>query len=114
MKNLFSIGYFNWWLVAAYIVIVGVFLYGILQPRRKKEWKSAGAAQAWVIALYAEMYGIPLTAYLLMGWLGRSRDDAEKHFNGHLWPILFGWDEQSTILAQFLSLIHISEPTRPY
>ncbi len=102
MKNLFSIGYFNWWLVAAYIVIVGVFLYGILQPRRKKEWKSAGAAQAWVIALYAEMYGIPLTAYLLMGWLGRSRDDAEKHFNGHLWPILFGWDEQSTILAQFI------------
>ena len=76
-KQLFDIDYFNWWLVAAYVLLVSIFLYGILQPRRKAEWKSAGVAQAWIIALYAEMYGTPLTAY-------------------------------------FLSLIHISEPTRPY
>ena len=105
MKEIFQIGYFNWWLVAVYIVIVGVFLYGILQPRRKKEWKSAGAAQAWVIALYAEMYGTPLTAYLLMGWLGRSREDAEKHMNGHLWPVLFHLDEETTIYAQFICTV---------
>ena len=58
------IGYFNWWLVTAYILLVSVFLYGILQPRRKSEWRSAGVAQAWIVALYAEMYGMPLTAYL--------------------------------------------------
>ncbi len=89
----FEIGYFNGWLVAIYILLVGVFLFGILRPRRKVEWKSAGAAQAWVMALYAEMYGVPLTAYFVMAWVGRTRADAENHFNGHLWPIIFSIPE---------------------
>jgi len=99
------IGYFNWWLVGAYIVLLAVFLFGILRPRRKSEWKSAGAAQAWIIALYAEMYGTPLTAYLVMGWLGRSQEDAETHFNGHLWPLIFGADESSIVFAQFVCTV---------
>jgi len=86
--SIFKIGYFNGWLVAIYIILVGVFLFGILRPRRKVEWKSAGVAQAWVMALYAEMYGVPLTAYFVMTWFGRTQADAENHFNGHLWPIV--------------------------
>jgi protein-S-isoprenylcysteine O-methyltransferase Ste14 len=104
-NNVFAVGYFNWWLVAIYIVLVGVFLYGILQPRRKSEWKSAGMAQAWVIALYAEMYGTPLTAYLMMGAVGRSTADAEKHFNGHMWPMFFGLEESSMVTAQFVTAL---------
>ena len=103
--EILRIGYFNWFLVAAYIVLLGAFLYGVLRPRRKSEWKSAGAAQAWVIALYAEMYGTPLTAYLVMGWLGRSSKDAETHFNGHLWPLVFGFSESTVELAQFWSAL---------
>ena len=106
LKNeVFSIGYFNWWLVGIYVVLVGVFLYGILQPRRKTEWKSAGAAQAWVIALYAEMYGTPLTAYAVMNVLGRSTKDAESHYNGHLWPIIFGVGEDGLVLTQFVTVV---------
>ena len=101
-ENVFRVGYFNWWLVAIYVIVLAVFLYGILQPRRKSEWRSAGAAQAWVIALYAEMYGTPLTAYLVMGWMGHSQADAETHFNGHLWPVLFGLSEATLVQAQFL------------
>lgn len=41
--NIFRIGYFNGWLVAIYILLVGIFLYGILRPRRKVEWESAGS-----------------------------------------------------------------------
>lgn len=99
--EVFHVGYFNGWLVAGYIVLVGIFLYGLLRPRQKSEWKSAGAAQAWVIALYAEMYGLPLTAYLTMSWLGRPRADAERHFNRHLWPIIFGVDQAYVEFAQF-------------
>lgn len=89
----FEIGYFNGWLVVIYILLVSVFLLGILRPRRKVEWKSAGVAQAWVMALYAEMYGVPLTAYFVMAWVGRTQADAENHFNGHLWPIIFSVPE---------------------
>ncbi len=99
--EMLQVGYFNWWLVGAYILLLSVFLYGILQPRKKSEWKSAGVAQAWVVALYAEMYGTPLTAYLVMNFLGRTKSDAEQHFNGHLWPVLFGFSEQNLIIAQF-------------
>lgn len=100
MGELFRIGYFNWWLVAAYVVLVGVFLYGILKPRQKSEWKSAGVAQAWVIALYAEMYGLPLSAYFVMNWLGHSQADAEKHLNGHLWPVMMGLEGETLVYAQ--------------
>ncbi len=100
-NELLRIGYFNWWLVGAYILLLGIFLFGILRPRRKSEWRSAGVAQAWIIALYAEMYGTPLTAYLVMGVLGRSQQDAETHFNGHLWPIVFGANEEQIVFAQF-------------
>jgi len=105
LKNVFSISYFNWWLVGIYVVLVGVFLYGILQPRRKTEWKSAGAAQAWVIALYAEMYGVPLTAYAVMNLVGRSTEDAENHYNGHLWPVIFGLSDYNLVLAQFVTVV---------
>lgn len=84
------IDYFRWELVAAYCLLVGVFVYGVLRPRGRAQWRSMGWAQAWVVALYVEMYGVPLTAYLVMGWLGRPAAEAEVHFNGHLWPLLFG------------------------
>lgn len=101
LKELFRIDYFNWWLVGIYIGLLAIFLFGILQPRKRSEWKSAGVAQAWVIALYAEMYGVPLTAYWVMNWLGRSQADAERHFNGHLWPVVMGIDQRWIEYAQF-------------
>ncbi len=100
-----GIGYYNWWLVALCVTLVGIFLYGILQPRKKSEWRSAGAAQAWVIALYAEMYGTPLTAWLLMSWLGRPAVDAENHFNGHAWPLLLGIPESYVLMAQVICTV---------
>jgi hypothetical protein len=102
----FRIGYHNWFLVAFYIVLVGVFLLGILRPRRRAEWRSAGLAQGWVIALYAEMYGLPLTMYLVAWLTGRS-EYATDHFRGHAWAFLFGWGETGAIVCDAIGQLLI-------
>jgi protein-S-isoprenylcysteine O-methyltransferase Ste14 len=98
---MFRVGYHQWPLVVAYIVILGVFVYGILRPRRRVEWRSAGVAQAFVVALYAEMYGLPLTMYLVAWLTGRS-EFAQDHFHGHAWAFLFGWGETGAIIFDFV------------
>lgn len=100
MGDLFRVGYYNWFWVAFYVLIVGAFIFGLLRPRKKSQWQSFGAAQAWVIALYAEMYGLPLTMYLLAGFVGRSKDELTSNFQlGHFWPVLFGTDNEHWLLA---------------
>lgn len=100
------IGYHNWWLVAFYIVLAGGFVFGILRPRRRTEWRSAGIAQGWVIALYAEMYGLPLTMYLVAWLTGRS-EYATDHFRGHAWAYLFGWGDAGAIACDVIGQLLI-------
>jgi protein-S-isoprenylcysteine O-methyltransferase Ste14 len=103
----FRIGYHNWFLVAFYIIVVGVFLFGILRPRKRSEWRSAGMAQAWVIALYAEMYGLPLTMYLV-AWLTGKSAYVDDHFRGHAWAYLMGWGETGAIVFDVVGQLLIA------
>ena len=99
--GLFRIGYDNWFLVAFYVLLLGVFLFGILRPRRRSEWRSAGMAQGWVIALYAEMYGLPLTMYLV-AWLTGRTEYVTDHFRGHAWAYLLGWGDAGAIVCDVI------------
>jgi protein-S-isoprenylcysteine O-methyltransferase Ste14 len=81
-------------------VIASWILYRYVAPRGWREWSRAGLVQAFIIALYAEMYGFPLTIYLLTGWLGL--DIPWVHDSGHLWATLFGWGGLGTMIEMVI------------
>lgn len=97
LPAVFRIDYHNWWLVGFYVVVVGVFVFGILRPRSRSQWRSAGVAQAWVMALYAEMYGLPLTMYVVASLTGQS-EYVTNHFYGHAWAYLLGWGDRGAMV----------------
>lgn len=78
----------TWGLTIIMVVIASWIVFRFLVPRNFKEWRNAGLIQAFIIALYAEMYGFPLTIYLLTSFLGF--DIPWLHVKGHLWASLFG------------------------
>jgi protein-S-isoprenylcysteine O-methyltransferase Ste14 len=81
-----------WFLVLINAAIFILFAVSFFHPRTKRDWRAMGAFSAFIVALFTEMYGFPLTIYLLSGWLG-SRFPALSltHSGGHLWNDLIGW-----------------------
>lgn len=69
------------------------FRLQLAKPQSARDWRSLGAFSAFILALFTEMYGFPLTIYLLSGWLGSRYPgiDFMSHDAGHLLETLFGW-----------------------
>jgi protein-S-isoprenylcysteine O-methyltransferase Ste14 len=83
-----------WALVIVNSAIFILFAYSFFKPRTKRDWRSFGGFSAFIVALFTEMYGFPLTLYFLSGWL-QSRYpgiDWFSHDAGHLLEMLFGWE----------------------
>lgn len=82
-----------WSLVIINSVVFVLFAYSFFKPRTGRDWRSFGAFSAFLVALFAEMYGFPLTIYFLSGWLQSRYPDVDwfSHDAGHLLEMMFGW-----------------------
>jgi methanethiol S-methyltransferase len=82
-----------WSLVIINSLVFIIFAFSFAKPRSKRDWRSFGAFSAFLVALFTEMYGFPLTIYLLSGWLSSRFPGVDwfSHDAGHLLEEMFGW-----------------------
>jgi len=90
-----------WLLTIIMIVVASWFFYRYLAPKSWHEWVGAGVVQAFIIALYAEMYGFPLTIYLLARFGGLDK----QNLDANLWSTLLGVGETGMFISMILGYV---------
>lgn len=82
-----------WGLVLLNSAIFIMFAFSFAKPQTSRDWRSFGAFSAFLVALFTEMYGFPLTIYFLSGWLQSRYPNIDwfSHDSGHLLEMMFGW-----------------------
>jgi protein-S-isoprenylcysteine O-methyltransferase Ste14 len=88
-----SPAYGLWSLVLINSFVFILFAYSFFKPKTTRDWRSFSAFSAFLLALFAEMYGFPLTIYFLSGWLQSHYPNVDwfSHDAGHLLEMMFGW-----------------------
>ena len=82
-----------WGLVLLNSAIFIMFAFSFAKPQTSRDWRSFGAFSAFLVALFTEMYGFPLTIYFMSGWLQSRYPNVDwfSHDSGHLLEMMFGW-----------------------
>jgi protein-S-isoprenylcysteine O-methyltransferase Ste14 len=86
-------GYGLWTLAVLNAAFFIFFAWSFYKPLTTRDWRSFGLYSAFVVALFAEMYGFPLSLFLLSGWLSARFPEVNwlSHDAGHVLEMMFGW-----------------------
>ena len=91
--NLAENAYGLWSLVIINSVFFILFAFSFFKPQSRRDWRTLGFYSAFIVALFTEMYGFPLTIYFLSGCLTEKFPGVDwlSHDSGHLLEMMFGW-----------------------
>ncbi len=99
-----SLGSYSYGMWLAVVFNIGLFLFfviGFLRPKKKFEWRTMGAFFGFLVALFTEMYGFPLTIFFLTSLMGNKYPvlDPFSHPSGHLVLVFLGLAHSSMAMV---------------
>ncbi|MEK7679257.1 MAG: isoprenylcysteine carboxylmethyltransferase family protein [Deltaproteobacteria bacterium] len=100
-----SYAYGVWALVVVNVILFIFFILSFITPVKKREWRSMGVTTAFIAALFTEMYGFPLTIYILTAVLGAKYPALNpfSHASGHLWVTFLGGGGTMLVVIHIVS-----------